>query len=227
MFFNLKGKPNYSSTTHNIVFDGNSLIAGTGASTQYVANKVMADPIFNGMTVKSYGIVGQTWESMQSNITDVNASYVAGRRNILIVWEHTNTIVALNKTADQSLADMQAYIDAVKAVNDWEVYALTTLPRRQKHSSKTIAESNAILIDVNNKMKANWKSLGLDGVIDIRDKNSPFYLSSFENAQWLALDPYINASERMSGNGDYIHLNAAGYDLIAKYVVQKLRGIGV
>jgi len=228
MFIWQKGKPNYQAATHNIVFDGNSLVAGAGASTQYLANKVHSFPILSssGLSVKSFGIGSQTFANMSSNHSDIDSSFVSGRRNILICWEGTNSIY-FGRTGDQAASDGADYVNSVKSLNpSWEVYVLTTIPRRQiRNNGDSIEIFNFILEDYDSQIRSNWRSLGFNGFIDLREKGSPFRFTGYSTSDFANIDAYLASGEK-STNAFSVHLNASGYDLVAKFIEQKLRSIG-
>lgn len=226
MFISKNGKPNYQNATHNIVFDGNSLVAGQGATVQYLANKVHSLPVLasSGLTVKSFGIGSQQISSMTGGIADVNGAYESGKRNILIAWEITNSVY-FGKNAVQVAEDFTAYCNAANA--GFEIYAVLTIPRRQSRQNGDSSDIyNAVLEECNAEIKKNWKDIGLAGYIDLRLDGSPFKFSGYTTTDFATADAYWAAGEK-STNGISVHLNSAGYDIVAQYIAQKLRSIGV
>jgi len=234
MFIAQKGVPNYQTATHNIVWDGNSLIVGfnSGVGNNMPAQVIAKPPLQGkGFTVRSGAENAINWEGMRlSHITNINSMFQAGKRNILFTWEGTNNICGRGRTGVQSCADAKLYVDALKAVNPtWEVYNILTLPRRLSGVFGSIPNCNAQLIAYNDEMKSKYKTYGFSGVVDVRPAGSPFLMQTFNEDDFYQLDPYIVAGERWGevSYPQYTHLNTLGYSFVAKYVAQKLRSLGV
>jgi len=230
MFISGKGKPQFASTKHNIVFDGNSLIAGTDVGDQYLANRVHSLPILSssGLTVKSYGVSGHNWSQMLATVSEVTSQFETGKRNILFIWESTNTLYNGTLTVNGIIASMQNYINAVKSSNSaWEIYNISTIARRQTSGGLTITQFNQVLLSVDDYVRKNYKAMGLAGQVELRLPNSPLYTPDFSDASFLTLDPYIFTGHNSSNNWIAVHLNQTGLNIVANLVSQKLRSIGV
>lgn len=208
----------------NLVFDGNSLVNGVGASNQATtalpAQVAAASPINGVISATNLGIGGQTTRQMDGldggSASDIDGAYVSGKANVLVLWEGTNSICNVGRTSDQALSDLQIYVtDRQANGRQWTMMALTTLPRQASPliSSQTdINTYNAILADYNAKLMANYRALGLAAVADVRQSGSPFAFSDYSSASFGASNLWSE------GNGSRVHLNDAGYALIASYV---------
>lgn len=223
MLLNTRGSEPFLAATHNVVFAGNSLISGDGASSlQYVANKVHNLPFLknSGLTVKSYGIAGDTYDDMMTGeVPDIQAAYEAGKRNILVHWEATNQIYLGNSTASETITKMQAFLAAVNAGQTWEHVVLTCLYRWPDNAK------NLILQEFNALILGNFKAYGLARVVDIRKGDSPFSGYGYTQADFDAYSIYTKDTE--VGTGNETHLNDSGYDRVAKMIDQQgLRMLG-
>lgn len=214
----------FSSDKVNIVFDGNSLVFGdgsTGGQTLTVQLAAMS-PINGQISITNLGVNGQTTSQMRSAATDVNGAWVEGKTNILVVWEGTNhmnfgasALTAYNETVN--------YIADRLALNPWKIVLMTTLPRRNQGATQDQTDTyNAKMDDYNARLLANYKTIGAVGIVDVRKSGSPFLLPDYLTTtfQSSSLAPYW-ASEGPKN----IHLNNAGYGLVAGYVAQELRKI--
>jgi len=223
MLLSSKGSQKFLAATHNLVFAGNSLIAGDGATTaQRVANTLHNLPLLknSGLTVKSYGIAGDSYTDMIVNqIASIQAAYEVGKKNILIHWEATNQIYLGNSTASQTVTHMLDFLSAVNTGQTWEHITLTCLHRWTDNAK------NLVLQEFNGLVLNNHKNYGIKRVVDIRKGDSPFSGTGFTQADFDAYSAYTKNTE--VGTGNETHLNDAGYDKIAKMIEQQgLRMLG-
>lgn len=227
MLLSLRGKPNFSSSTHHIMIDGNSFVDG---GNNLLASLVQSSSVLSGsgIAIRSLGIQGQTWQAMTSVHGDVDFYFVPGKTNILYTVEGTNSICNAGRTGLQAAADAGVYAAAVKAVHpEIKIFNVLTIPRRGV-SYFGVAGANAELNAYDDEFKKNYKSLGFDGYVDLRpDSSSPFYLSTFTDAAFQTKDYLYNSLEIMSGNGAYTHPNPTiGMQVLASYIIQHLRRLG-
>lgn len=232
---NLQGKPTFTAAKYNIVFDGNSLIYGQGATyTQFIAGQLTLSKLLNGsgITCRSFGIPGQTWGDMIANHADVDAAFVPGKRNILFCWEGTNAIFNSARTGIVAAQDAGRYAQAMKAVNpSWEIIVMSTIPGRYT-SSLGVTNFGSVdavnrQVDIHNLyLQQNLKSLGFDGYLDLRCDGSPYAFKNYTDADFTARNAYYLASEQLTGTGVYVHQQDAGYQVVADLVQQYLRRIG-
>lgn len=232
LFFNKKGLPTLSASTIKIHFDGNSLIYGAEAFVdgeeipQYLANRVMADPMFDGsgLSVSSFGISGQRWDAMMNARDDIVSAIEPNVRNILYVWESTNQIASFpNGTTVQLAIDtvilrMQDYLDTMHSEietlkqsapnTSLEIYKIETIPRAQSYGMGSIANFNLALTGVDDYVRNNFRSMGLSGIVEVR---YPGGIEDTTNSEYFY---------------NQVHLNAAGQDLVSMYILQHIRSLG-
>lgn len=218
------------SSAHNLVFDGNSLVLGVGASTP-LPGALMADRFLagSGAAMVNLGVGGQTWRQMDGfdggSASDVDGAYVAGKANVLLAWETTNSVFNAARTAQQTIADAGSYLARRLAAHpDWTIVLLTSLPRQTGPAlgsgQAPIDAANAVLAAVDDAFRANYRAMGAQALVDVRAPGSPFALSAYAPADFEAATPYW-----AEGPGARVHLNDAGYGLVARMVVRTLRRI--
>jgi hypothetical protein len=203
----------------NVIWDGNSLFAGMGASgpSGYTPAQAMALAPFSGAGAwTNLGISGQTWRQMNGldggSSADVDAAWDASRRNVLITWEGTNAVFNVGRTGLQAGGDAAAYFAARRAAHPQQwIVALTSLPRRG--STATCNE----LIAHDDYLRANWPSLGVDLLIDIRAEVPEFNFLGDSDGPFVATQIYWAESSF------WIHPNDAGYALIAAAIARRIR----
>lgn len=220
--FQAKPRLQWSSAV-NLVWDGNSLVAGVGNPGQPLPAMVAAAaPVTgSGAATTNVGIAGQAWSDMTATATDVDGAWVSGKTNVLVLWETTNSIINNAETGAQAMTDATAYITARRAVHPWVVVVLTTIPRE---SGTTITDQttrtaqNLQLVAADTLLKANFATIGADVVCDVRQAGSPFAFAAYTPADFDASGAiwYESTPSR-------VHLNAAGYGVVANYVAASLR----
>lgn len=206
----------YSAAGVNIVFDGNSLVAGSGASgsSKFLPAQVAALSPLNGLvTVTNIGVAGQSIANMRTRGTAyADANYVAGKKNILVVWEGTNSICNEVKTGAAAGAEMAGYCaDRLAAHPDWIIVQMTTLPRFGLITTYTVAQANAELDAYNAYLQANHRTMGCKRLVDVRTAGIFTYTGPTVNG---TMSPYMS---------DTTHCNDAGYGLVAQYVADVLK----
>lgn len=209
--------------------DGNSLTAGQGATSsanRYPATLATLAPLVSAsVPVTNIGIGGQTGVQMLSSRADVTSSYAAGKINILVAWELTNSAY-FGRTAQQCVTDLLAYVDAVKADLAWRVAVLTAIPRYQKRDGDaTFLQSdvdayNAVLDAANDLLRSQWRGRA-DLLIDLRASGSGFAFSTYTPATFDATGLYIQ--EAADGGTIRTHCSDAGYAEVARLVAAGLR----
>lgn len=193
------------SSALNVVWDGNSLVAGSGASgsSKYLPAQTMAlaPLVGSGATSVNCGVSGQSFRMMNGldsgSAADVDAAWASGKYNVLVPWEITNTIAFYGRSVAQCVQDCIDYIAARKAVHPWRVILPTALPR--------YGASDALLVQFNALARANYRAWGADALVDIRAPGSKFdfdgtLASGFQATQSL-----------WSDTSAWVHLNDAGY----------------
>lgn len=207
----------------NIVWDGNSLVYGKGSSggqTLPVQTSALAPVAGSGAATSSFATNGHKWSDMDAGATQVDGAWVAGKTNILIFWEHINSIWVGGLTPDQSIEQMRQYIANRRALNPWIVLTLTCLPvegYEATWSQLTRDAVNAKLDAVNAAMRSSRALMGLDALVDVRKQGSIFNISSYTTAEFDS-----TGAVWMEPSGTRLHLNNTGYGLIAGMVADAL-----
>lgn len=218
----------------NIVFDGNSLVAGQGGAQNMprvlaktfpvaTATNIAVDATSlgtgwwessRGVRVRNLGINGQTWRQMNgldgSSAADVDAVWVADKVNVLIAWEGTNAICNLGRTAAQAAQDAADYIAARQATHPWVVLIGTCLPRQRATQVDTDAK-NSILDAYNALLRANYPAMGAKGLFDVRQAGSRFNLADYQAATFEAAAAEAGTLWASGESGEHVHLNSTGY----------------
>lgn len=207
----------YDSTV-NIVFDGNSLVAGTGASgssTYLPAQLAALAPLNGAVAMANKGNPGDNITDMRNRGAATDATYVSGKKNILFSWEGTNTICRDNSGAGKSgldaIADLKLWTnERLAAHSDWQIIHMTTIPRFAVNTWGTDG-ANAQMQIYDDYLRNNWRSMGAKGLVDTRSSGIFTYTTNGPNG---TLAPYM---------AEAIHCNDAGYALIAQYCADVLR----
>lgn len=205
----------------SIVTDGNSLTAGIGGTSWATQIKPLA-PLNNLGTVTNVSVNGQTTDNMINTASDVDGAWAAGKKNILIVWEGTNQICNLSQTGLSAAQKLQTYIAARRAAHTWDrVVIVTCLPRQTSNGAQATLDQNVWLDDYNAYLRANWRAMGADALVDVRAPGSPFNIANYamQTFEDLAASSGLWAA---SETGNHIHLNDAGYLVIATMIAAAL-----
>lgn len=222
---------NAATTDLVLVFDGNSLTEGIthAGIDQYYPKQVNAnyEGVFKSKTFYSYGVGGQTTKDMLSDVvSQIYPKVEAGKTNILIAWEDANSLFEVSgstqygqSTAQENFNDFVTYFQGAKDAG-FDICILLTgyLPRKSANGNYEIGSSTITPTSVD-KMEsycnlvanANISSVPWDYHIDLR--NAP----NIGGPKGQLKDPTYF--------GDYLHLYAAGYDIIAQQVIAQINEI--
>lgn len=196
------------SQTNLIVFDGNSLVDGTGSSTGVHG----ASTNFSGMdfpaqlsrllgsagfTYYNFGVAGQNTSNMTSDAaTQIDPLYNAANSiNILVGWEITNDITLDGQTSQQAYTLYKNYFLARKA-KGFKNVVLTVLPRFRAFGNSNQAQFNASRDSINTLIRAEYKTYA-EALADVGDL--PIVLT------------------------DQIHTDDTGYAIVAATVADAIR----
>ena len=210
----------YKTANTVMVFDGNSLVFGVGATgglTLPVQQAALA-PISGNLAITNTAVSGQTIANMSTRgVTFVDPVFAAAgsKSKVLALWEGTNSICnSPVRTGLEAIADMISYIADRRAANPGvKIVLLTTIPRYFMNGT-TVQNGNAELLIYNNYILANYRAMGADAVVDVRT-NPVFVYPPGATTMPSYMTPY-------SSDG-HTHLNNAGYALIAAMVASALR----
>jgi len=193
-------------TVSRIVFDGNSLTAGTGATAgNTYPEQVMAS--FTGRSSWNYGVAGQTTTQMGADAAaqiDILKRNLYTGQNVVVAWEITNELVS-GVSATDAYNNFVTYCTNRRTAG-FNVIALTVLPRTTAGQAQFYADR----LEVNTNIRANWSSFA-DGIADV------------------ALDGRIGDDGDQADAtyySDTTHLNDAGYGIVAGIVTEALQRLG-
>jgi lysophospholipase L1-like esterase len=218
--FRTSNKIQYTLNSHNIVFDGNSIFAGVGAGTNEaridwnvgfnIGPAAMKSAVGQyQISANNVAIAGQTDAQIRSNATDIQSKFVAGRQNIIIYFEGTNSI-ATGVTGVTAAQTALGYCADRKADNPaWLIMLVGTIPR----GGVTLTQKQ-YFYDYNNYLKNNL-SPHADLYVDLQLPNSPFNLSDWSDAAMDATGYYASP--------DRTHPSPAGHKYIAERICEGLR----
>jgi lysophospholipase L1-like esterase len=199
---------------YNLVCDGNSVTAGTGASN---ADNTSWPPVcMNALitsqashpnafwSLKSVAVSGQTTPQRTAAFaTSVqplfNQDYA---HNIVSFFEVRNDVNFNAVTLEQAITNVQAYVTQARA-NGWEVLLITPTP-----TSQTTNGQNTIINNFNAwlRLHPEWSDIPIVDTAAHASLSNPANLTFF--------------------NADGLHLTDAGYAVIADLVEDRLATIG-
>jgi lysophospholipase L1-like esterase len=185
-------------TSAQVVYDGNSLVYGVGASSSdatipYLVYGLQSSKLpFKNLGVGALYTTQMTTDG-PARIDPLFSSAYA--KNILLGWEGSN---GMNATASVTYNDLATYYAARKAAG-WYVIVTTVLPRGTTYWDSSM---EAARIAVNAYLRANYATFG-HVLCDIGGDSTIGVQSAASGTTYYA---------------DHIHLNDAGYAIAAPYV---------
>lgn len=191
------------------VFDGNSLTSGQGATggNDYPSQVAVILARYGSYTKYNFGVGAQTTTDMASDAaTQIDTLYnAANPQNIVVPWEITNELY-FGTSAATAYANYVSYCQARLAAGFY-VIALTVLPRSNVGTPGGFETDRQA---VNTSLRANW--------------------ATFANALAdVAADARIgdagDETDTTYYDGSNVHLNNAGYAIVAQLVAGKILGI--
>jgi lysophospholipase L1-like esterase len=199
----------------NFIFDGDSMTYGLreGCTLAYPTQLLSkySVPIMNEGS--NIGVSGQTLLQMESDAsTQIDTTFNSLKDyNIVLIWGGVNDLgLDLAVTAEEVYGRLKTYCQHRKSAG-FKVYALTMLPQSvSTYSSRVTYEADRQIF--NNLVRTDLISSGFaDGIIDIAS-DSRIGLSGCENDTTYFLV-------------DKIHMNNAGYGVVADIAYEAIRGI--
>jgi lysophospholipase L1-like esterase len=189
------------------VCDGNSLTSGTGATAGNEYPTVLAASLPSGWTVENFGEVGQTTTQRENAAGDIIELFDAERtENVAVLWEITNALFLADGalSANDAYAEYVSWCETIRA-SGFSVVAVTVLPRTE---AGTYAGFEADRQTVNGLIRANFEDFA-DALADVADHAD---LDDSEDTNFY--------------NADGVHLNDAGYAIVAAVVESAVLGTG-
>ena len=197
------------SATVKVVFDGNSLVQGVGATSTPLP-AAFASLVPGVASVSNLGGSGRTWRQMNGldggSSAAVDAAFDPAKKNVLFAWETTNSVFNAGRSAAQTIQDATDYIAARRAAHPgWRIVLLTSIPRQPGLAG------NQAMASVDAAFLANYRAMGADAVVNVRRQGSYFNFADYTDATF-ANDPNGYWSEAAGGR---VHLRDPAYQLIA------------
>ena len=187
-----------------VIFDGNSLTIGTGATaytTDYPTQ--CAALLGTNYAAINFGVAGQTTPQMTADaVAQVDPLYSTPFSKILVAWEGTNDIVIGGADAATAYANLVTYCQARRAAG-YKVIIVTVIKRGPAGAGFETTRNT-----LNANIVANWATFA-DGLADVG-----------------AAAQLQNSADTTYYNADGIHLNATGYGVVAAIVKTAVEAIG-
>lgn len=214
MIFGTQKKCLKMSSNVKITIDGNSIYA------DYLSTQTMGQVINTILPVKDSGatynniaISGQTWEDMNTNVSDVDSSFDALKTNILICSETTNSSNLGGLTSQQIYDAATLYIqNRLTAHSEWIVVLCGSLPRYKTN------EINQTMIDADNLMAENYRKMGANAFVNYRN-SIPFNHDGSQTSYFSTQQQY------WADTSNWTHPNNAGKLIMAQMISLALRRI--
>lgn len=211
-----------------ITGDGNSIMYGdgVGASQNLTAQLAALAPINGAIAITNLGINGQRTTQMTSNAADVNAAYVAGKTNVLLVLEGFNDMIGGGVSAAQAFENMRLYCQARLATNTsnpWRIVLMTCTAYYggDSQSQGSMDNWNGKIDAYNALIRAGKATLGYTALVDTRSAGSPFNLPDYTPASFKNTN--YSKHFRVETDNKLLHPNAYGYGVLAAMVADTLR----
>jgi hypothetical protein len=180
-----------------IVFDGNSIMAGThNTAGQEPYTLVAAE---TGITAANYATSGLTTQQMTADaVAQIDSTYRSDKACAIVVpYEIHNDLITNTLDAATATANYWTYCDARQAAG-WRVVAMTVLTSGADPEGGEIAAINA-------SIRAGWASHA-DALADVA---ADARLTDYTDAVYF--------------HGDNIHLSDAGSAVFAEHIVAAVR----
>jgi lysophospholipase L1-like esterase len=189
-----------------IVFDGDSLTEGylLAPSQSYPSQAMKQLPSW--LEDVNFGVAGQTWQDLLRDVRrEVDPLYSASRRlNLVVVWAGANDL-AVGYSAREAFENARRYCEARRQVG-LTVVTATVYPLQPKDID---AGFDARRIRYNDLLRAEGHGFA-DALVDLASDERIGDPSGPARRQYFI---------------DAVHLNEAGYGVIADCVVRTLRPI--
>jgi len=207
--------PSISTVDLNIVFDGDSLTFGTGATgsqdyPNYIKNKIGGQ--FKSFTFNSFGVSGQNTQDMISDApAQIDPLVDGSKTNMIVAWEDVNAILNDGRTAQQNFDDFETYFSGRKTAGfDIGILILGYYPRKKLSG------------DYN---QPTWN----DSLFAIQEAYRELVRNSTSNSWDLFVDLTVNPIVGGSVTGEFlnpiyfddsVHLTTLGYNEIGEWILQ-------
>ena len=182
-----------------VVFDGDSLTAGSNAHNPYPSQLMAAWP--RSIPWVNLGIGGQPLMHMVNNAPqNVDPLYHDGEgQEVVVIWGGTNDIALWNHTSDEVYLDLVQYAEE-RHQRGFRVVVLTMLPRSDSYAQP---DFEARRQHFNDKVRAGWESFA-DLLVDVANDQRIGAPGAEENLAYYT--------------SDRVHISDAGHGVVASLV---------
>jgi hypothetical protein len=214
---------NFDAAEYAMTVDGNSI--SDAAVSDLILQLQAIAPISGKFTVTNKAINGQNTQQMIANASDVDSSYVNGKRNILFVWELTNNIHNIGRTGPQTIQDTIDYIAARQAYvaanrpgqKPWIVVLATGTPRGDFLGPYFTAEQAEVEMQYCNAyIRNNYKVMGATAYVEMRRAGGPWDFTDVNNAANFPSTYWRDKTHPKNGAG-------GGTPILASYIADVLK----
>jgi hypothetical protein len=198
----------YAMSTH-----GNSLLDPSAGNL--ILQLAALPPISSRFSIPNAAVAGFNWYDMIDYGSDfIDSTFQVGKENFLFLWETTNTIFSAQKTGRESCDAAVLCINRFKNVHPWRVILMTALPRGDNLGTKYTATTGEVELQAANAyMRANYKAMGAEALVEVRRPGGPFDFTDSTNAANFPASLWL----------DKTHPNNTGKGIIAGYVDDTLK----
>jgi lysophospholipase L1-like esterase len=193
-------------TFGRVIFDGDSLTAGSGAKTPYPSLLMAEWP--RSIRWKNIAIGGETLEQMLRNAPQtVDPFYGAGNwRNVVVLWAGTNDIALWNHSNARIYEQLEQYALGRRA-QGFTVVVATLLPRSDV-AVQAVPDFEERRQELNQMIRSGWEEYA-DLMIDIGADDRIGEVGDELNRTYYT--------------ADRVHLNVNGQQVVADLVGAELR----
>ncbi len=206
-------RASFDPTKYAMSAHGNSLLDPNAGNL--ILQLAALPPISGRFTIPNHAISGFNFYDMINYDADqVDADYQAGKENFLLLWEVTNTIFSAQKTGLEACDAAVMCINRFKGVHPWRVILMTALPRGDNLGTKYTAVTGEVELQAANAyIRANYKAMGAEAFVEVRQPGGPFDFTDSTNAANFPSSLWL----------DKTHPNNTGKGIIAGYVADTLK----
>lgn len=210
----------YLSAETNLVFHGNSLVSGPYVASPFPARVQTTPPVNNQVTCINRGSPGSKWSDlMGEGVASIDPLFVAGKHNVLVVWEGTNTIKNNGYNGTACYNNAANYTAARLAAREWIIVHMTMIPCRYSTFTDANADSVASATNTyNDLLRANWRGMGAKALVDLGQIGSPFVPPSNNSTTAFSAMTYNGSPIWTPSEAQWVHLNDNGYAAVAALV---------
>ena len=187
-----------------VLFDGDSLTAGylVGAGESYPSK--VAGELPDGVLVRNVAVSGQTWPDLLADAAEeVDGAFSkARRRNVVVVWAAANDLAA-GFTGEEAAANARRYCEGRRRAG-FSVVLLTMFPLQPPEVDPDYERER---LAYNARLRRDWREYA-DALVDVAGDDRFGDSSQPERARFFL---------------DVVHLNAAGYEIVAELVTPAVR----